>query len=123
MSKKFKMKVDMTNYSYIIHIIYAVISFLVDMFNLQYYSVYVLCVSDLCYMSDCCQWAAVIPYILQKRAKDSRVFYRTVDDLNVNDEKYMVRAQMVHNCRDWAILLYQGFKTFQLNRKLYLHTN
>ncbi len=47
------------------------------------------------YMSDCCQWAAVIPYILQKWAKDRGMglLYRRVDALTVV-LKYMVHSQM-----------------------------
>ncbi len=42
-------------YTVNLHAIYGVIFFLVNMFNPQYYSVCVLCVSEYCYMSDCCQ--------------------------------------------------------------------
>ncbi len=55
MSNDFKMKVDVANYSYIIHTICAVILFLVNIFILQHYSLYVLCISEYGSMSDCYQ--------------------------------------------------------------------
>ncbi len=61
MCDNFKMKVDVTIYSYIIHAIYAIIFFLVNIFNLQYYSVYVLCASkELLETAPCCKQALII---------------------------------------------------------------
>ncbi len=65
-SNTFRMKVDMTHYSNIIHTIYAVILFVVIIVNLQYYSVYVFCVIALCHLSDCLYSVTIIPYISEE---------------------------------------------------------
>ncbi len=50
------MEVEVTNYSDIIYAIYAVIYFFMNMCNILFYSVYVVCVHAHCYMSDSCHY-------------------------------------------------------------------
>ncbi len=103
----------------LISFIYVVIIFLVNMSNLQYYSVYIFCIREHYYMFDCCQWAVFIPYILQKRATVRGIVVllavenRTVDALSqiFIQETAIALFPQLHN---YVSLWYVNYRLTQL---------